>query len=301
LSAEVVTAGGDVLRASETEHTDLFWALRGGGGNFGIVTQFEFRLVPVSNVTAGMFIYPAEPEVLVAFARAAAEAPDELTTISEVMKIPPIPFLPPNLYGKVHLMAAFCYAGDPGDTAAAEKALEPLRLAGPVLGQMVAPMPYPGVFKFTEEASVKGPYSVRNQFLRDLDMGSAEVIVDAARRGTSPESMVQIRVLGGALARVPEEATAFAHRDAGILVAAINPWREATAEEERQHVAWTESLWSALKPKAIGAYASFQGDEGDECSSQAYPQATYRRLAHIKTHYDPDNLFHANCNIVPGK
>jgi hypothetical protein len=183
--------------------------------------------------------------------------------------------------------------------ASVEKALEPLRSAGPVLGEMVAPMPYPGVFKFTEEGSVRGTYSVRSHFLPALDLDAAEAIVAGAQRGTSPESMVQIRVLGGALARVPVEATAFAHRNATIFVAAINPWLEATPEEERQHVAWTESVWNDLKPKATGAYASFQGDEGNECVNQAYPPPTYKRLARIKAQYEPDNFFRANCNIVP--
>jgi FAD/FMN-containing dehydrogenase len=299
LSAQVVTAEGQVLNVSETENPDLFWAIRGGGGNFGIVTRFEFGLVPVGKVVAGMLVLPAEPDVLVAFARAAAEAPDELTTISEVMKTPPIPFLSHDLYGKLNVLAAFCYAGDWEDMESVEKALEPLRSAGPVLGEMVAPMPYPGVFKFTEEGSVRGPYSVRSHFLPALDLDAAEAIVAGAQRGTSPESMVQIRVLGGALARIPDDATAFAHRNATIFVAAINPWLEATPEEEKQHVAWTESVWNDLKPKATGAYASFQGDEGNDCVNQAYPPPTYKRLARIKAQYDPDNLFHANCNIVP--
>jgi FAD/FMN-containing dehydrogenase len=298
LSAEVVTAKGEVVTASETENPDLFWALRGGGGNFGIVTRFEFGLVPVGNVLGGMLVYPADPEVLTAVAKAAAEAPDELTVISMVMKTPPIPFLPPDLYGKLHYHVVVCYAGDQAEGA---KALEPLRSCGPVLGQMLAPMPYPGMFKFNEEAEAGFPCSMRSHFLDTMDVDAAAIIIEHAERCTSPFGMVQIRVLGGALARVANDATAFAHRNAGILVGIINPWEGGDAEQAKQHQAWTEELWKALKPKSDGAYVNFCGDDNSkEYANSTYPSATYERLASIKTRWDPDNLFCANCNILPG-
>ena len=215
LSAEVVTAKGEVVTASETENPDLFWALRGGGGELRHRDPLRVWPCTCGQCAGGMLVYPADPEVLNAVAKAAAEAPDELTIISMVMKTPPIPFLPPDLYGKLHYHVIVCYAGDPTEGA---KALEPLRSCGPVLGQMLAPMPYPGMFKFNEEAEAGFPCSMRSHFLDTMDVDAAATIIEHAERCTSPFGMVQIRVLGSALARVANDATAFAHRNAGILV-----------------------------------------------------------------------------------
>lgn len=298
VSAQVVTAQGEILTASEREHPDLFWAIRGGGGNFGIVTRFEFRLVPVPQILAGGFIYPAEPEIVAAYARVALEAPEELTTISNLMRTPPIPFLSPDLYGKVHFHIIFCYAGDPEE---GQRAIAPLASLGPLLGQMVAPMPYPGIYGFTEEATVSHAASVRNHFLNGVDEEVASSLVESMKDATSPMSVVQIRPLGGQMARVAPEATAFAHRNRPVLVAGINPWDQAPGESSAPHIGWSERLWEQLRPHSAGAYVGFVGDEkstGDP-GEGTYPAATYSRLAEVKAKYDPENLFRANHNITP--
>jgi len=300
ISAQIVTAQGEIITASETEHSDLFWAIRGGGGNFGIATRFEFRLVPVGQILAGGFVYPAEPEILAAFTRVALEAPDELTIISEVMKTPPIPFLSPDLYGKVHFHIIVCYVGDPEE---GERVLAPFASIGPVLGRMIAPMPYPAIYNFTEEATVSHAASVRNHFLDNFDEEVARTILESMSEATSPMSMVQIRPLGGQMARVPADATAFAHRNSPVLVAAINPWDQAPGESSAPHIAWSERLWESLRSRSAGAYVGFQGDEKSSGNpgEGVYPFATYSRLAEIKAKYDPDNLFRANHNVTPSK
>ena len=297
-SAEVVTASGEIVTASPTEHPDLFWAIRGGGGNFGIVTRFEFNLVPVGEVLAGVLVFPAEPEILAAYTQVALEAPDELTTISDVMKVPPIPFLSSDLYGKLHFLVTFCYAGDPEE---GRRAIAPLASIGPVLGRMVAPMPYPGIYKFTEAGTVSSAAVVRNHFLNGLDEDEARAIIASGHEGTSPHSMVQIRALGGQMARVPVEATAFAHRDKPVLVVAINPWNPTPGEQTAVHTAWADQLWQKLSPRSAGSYVGFQGDEDKdgELTQAVYPTATYSRLAQVKATYDPGNLFKANRNIAP--
>jgi FAD/FMN-containing dehydrogenase len=299
LSAEVVTADGRLLTASPEEHPDLFWALRGGGGNIGIATEFRFRLHPVGTILGGALVYPPTAEVLSAYAAAAMAAPDELTTLTFVMQAPPYPFVPAAWHGRPVMIVTVCYVGDP---EAGWWDLAPFReLAGvaPIVDATRA-MPYPALYDLTAEGGVSRPHAIRAGFLRDLDPATIEAIAVSADRMTSPLSLIQLRVLGGAMARVPAAATAFAHRDKPFLLAAINGWDDPLSADADRHVAWTEGFWREIAPRTDGAYVNFLGDEGEERVRAAYPAATYDRLAAIKRRYDPDNLFRLNQNIRPG-
>jgi FAD/FMN-containing dehydrogenase len=296
LAVDVVSADGRRLTASEAEHPDLFWALRGGGGNFGIATGFRYRLHPVQTVLGGAIVHPATRAGLRAYAEATAAAPDELTTITFVQKAPPVPFIPADAHGTpVHVILA-CYAGD---LDAGQGALTALRrlTGGSPLADTTGPTPYPALYDLTEMAAVSRPHAIRNAYLRELTDETIEIILDSVNRATSPFGLVALRELGGAMARVPVDATAFAHRDKAFYLAADNAW-----EDERQserHVAWTEAFWRAMAPHTDGAYAGFLEDEGEARVRAAYPPATYARLAAIKRRYDPDNLFRLNPNVRP--
>jgi FAD/FMN-containing dehydrogenase len=296
LEIDVVTADGRLRTASETEHPDLFWALRGGGGNFGIATGFRYRLHPVKTVVGGAIVHHATRGVLRAYAEASAEAPDDLTTITTLLKAPPLPFIPPDAHGTpVHVIMP-CYTGD---LDAGQRALTPLRtLAGHTpIADTTGPMPYPALYGLTAMAAVSRPHAIRNAYLRELTDETIEIILDFLNRATSPFGVIALRELGGAMARVPVDATAFAHRDKAFYVAADNAWEEESRPEP--HVAWTHAFGQAVRPHAHGAYSGFLEDEGEDRVRAAYSPATYTRLAAIKRRYDPENLFRLNPNIQP--
>jgi FAD/FMN-containing dehydrogenase len=296
LAVDVVTADGQRLTASETEHPDLFWALRGGGGNLGIATGFRYRLHPVETVLGGAIVHSATRKGLRAYAEATASAPDELTTITLVGRAPPLPFIPAEAHGTpVHLIIP-CYVGD---LDAGQRALTPLRtLAGRTpLADTTGPTPYPSLYDLTATSAVSRPHAIRNAYLSELTDETIDIVLDFVGRATSPFSIVALRELGGAMARVPADATAFAHRDKAFYLAADNAW-ENDPQPER-HIAWTEDLWRAVAPHTDGAYAGFLGDEGDDRVRAAYPPATYARLATIKRRYDPTNLFRFTPNVQP--
>ena len=295
VAVDVVTADGLLVTASETEHPDLFWALRGGGGNFGIATGLWFRLVPVDTVWGGAIVYPATRAGLRAYADATAAAPDELTTITFVQQAPPLPFIPTEAHGTpVHVILP-CYTGD---LDAGEQALAALRsLAGQTpLADATGPMPYPALYDLTNMAAASRPHMIRNAYLRNLTDETIEIILDSVQRVTSPFSLVALRELGGAMSRVPVDATAFAHRDKAFYVAGDSSWDVGPADP---HVAWTEAFWRAMGPHTAGAYSNFLEDEGEDRVRAAYTPETYARLAAIKARYDPDNLFRLNPNIAP--
>jgi FAD/FMN-containing dehydrogenase len=265
-AVELVTAEGEFLRASADEHAELFWGLRGGGGNFGIATAFEVDLHPGGIVLGGAVFYEiTEAEaILREYARYAAAAPDELTTMALLMAAPPAPFIPPAKQGMPVVAILLCYTGD---LTQGEQVVAPLRKMGTVVADVIAPMPYPVMFTFAEEAG-----------------------------GVSPETMMQVRILGGAMSRVPIDATAFAHRDKQVMISVFDTqWQPGNGE----HLARAEQMWQALFPYAEGVYVNFLMDEGEQRVHQAYPPATYARLAALKQCYDPTNLFHLNQNIRP--
>jgi FAD/FMN-containing dehydrogenase len=296
-AVELVTADGEILRASAYENAELFWGLRGGGGNFGIATAFEVDLHPAGMVLGGAVFYDvAEAEsILRAYARYAASAPDELTTIATFMAAPPAPFIPLEKQGTAVVAILVCYTGDLAEGA---RVVAPLRTLGTPIADLIAPMPYPALFAMTEEATIRGlQHSVRSLFLRALSDDVIHTIVEEAAAIMSPMTLVQVRVLGGAMSRVPADATAFAHRDKQALVMATNVAPPSTdAEPSRVR---TEQVWQALRPYADGVYVNFLGDEGEQRVHEAYPPATYARLAALKKCYDPTNLFRLNQNILP--
>ena len=292
-AVEIVTADGRLLTASADQHQDLFWAVRGGGGNFGVVTRFQFKLYPVGNVLGGALVLPPTAEVLRSLVPVAASAPEELSTISTLMRLPPAPFVPQERVGELALIVMFVWSGDPAEGSAA---LVPFRELATPIAEAVMPMPYPGIYQFTAGAEVPGRGVVRSRFLDALDDGAIEAMLSATAEA-SPTAMVQIRVLGGAMARVEVAETAFAHRTAPIMVAIIDHYEDAALDAAE--LAWTESLHAALAHNASGVYSNFLAVEGEDRIREAYPSGTYERLAAIKRHYDPTNLFRSNQNILP--
>ncbi|MBV9511430.1 MAG: BBE domain-containing protein [Caulobacteraceae bacterium] len=294
LSVELVTADGRLVRASEDEHPDLFWALRGGGGNFGVATAFQFRLRPAGTILGGAVVYPATRAVLRGWADYTSQAPGELTSMALIMPAPPAPFIPTEQVGKLVAVLGVCYVGD---LEVGQQVVEPLRRLGKPIVDISGPMPYPAVFALTEEAGRPGSHAVRSGYLQALEDDTLEAIVEQTARMPVPGGLVQLRALGGAMARVPVEATAFAHRDKPFMATVIGSVLEP-ADAGRQR-GWMEELWYTLRPRSQGVYMNFLEDEGPERVREAYAPAAYARLVAIKRQYDPTNLFHLNQNIRP--
>jgi FAD/FMN-containing dehydrogenase len=294
VAVEIVTADGRLITASEESHPDLFWAIRGGGGNFGVVTRFQFKLYPVGEVLGGALFLPATRDVLRSLVPIASAAPEELSTISFLMPIPPLPFAPAELVGTPSLVVMFVWAGDP---AAGQAAIQPFREVATPLLDMAMPMPYPGIYELTRQGEQRSLAVHRSHLLSTLDDAAVDAMLEATATRTSPMAMIQLRVLGGAMARVGADETAFAHRDAGVMALIITPFDDPATEPV--HRAWTEALHEKLSPNSVGVYSNFLEVEGDERIRAAYPAGTYERLADVKRRYDPANLFHQNQNIRP--
>jgi FAD/FMN-containing dehydrogenase len=293
LAAEVVTADGQLLRADAESHPDLFWAIRGGGGNFGVATRFKFRLHEVGTILGGPLVLPATAEVIASFVAAAHAAPEELSAIANVMPAPPMPFVPAEHHGKTVVMALIAYAGDLRE---GERAVAPLRALAEPIADLLGPIPYPEMLPPVDE-DYRPVAAARTMFLDDVDLRAAGEIVKRIESSTAMMAVTQLRVLGGAMARVPADATAFAHRDSRIMVNVAAIYERPEQKQAQQ--AWVDDLSARLDP-AAGAYVGFLGDEGEERVRVAYPGATWERLAAIKARYDPDNLFRLNQNIPPG-
>jgi FAD/FMN-containing dehydrogenase len=293
LAADVVTADGRLLRVDAESHPDLFWAIRGGGGNFGVATRFAFRLHEVDAVVGGMLILPATPEVIEGFVAAAVAAPDELSTIANVMPAPPMPFLPAEQHGKLVVMAMLVYAGA---VEAGQAAVAPFRALAAPIADFVRPMRYPESYQPEPEnfRPIAVPYSM---FVDEIDRRAAETIVEHHQRSTAMMAITQLRVLGGAVARVPDDATAYAHRRRRIMVQLVALY--SRPNEAPVHQAWVAGFAAALDRGYAGVYVNFLGNEGEARVRAAYPGATWDRLAAIKRRYDPDNLFRLNQNVPP--
>jgi len=293
LAADVVTADGQLRRVDAVTHPDLFWAIRGGGGNFGVATRFQFRLHQVDTIVGGMLLLPATPETITGFIAAAEAAPDELSTIANVMTAPPLPFLPAEYHGQIVIMAILAYAGD---IEAGQRAIAPFRALATPIADMVRPMSYPEIYPPDDETYHPVAAS-RTMFIDTIDRSVAETILNHLRSSTASMAVAQLRVLGGAIARVPVEATAFAHRQRRIMVNVAALYQNL--EDQTAHVAWANGFMGELRQGEPAAYVNFLGDEGEARIREAYPQATWDRLAAIKRHYDPTNLFRLNQNIPP--
>jgi FAD/FMN-containing dehydrogenase len=299
LAAEVVTADGQLLRADADTNPDLFWAIRGGGGNFGVATRFLYQLADLPGIVGGMLFLPATAETVERFIALAEAAPEELSTIANVMPCPPMPFVDEQWHGKLVIFGLMCWAGD---AASGEAELKPFRdlaklggLDAPI-ADLVKPMPYPGMYP-PEDPDYHPTAVSLNMFLERMDRPTAETIMHRLESLDAPMRVAQLRVLGGAMSRVPKDATAFAHRDCRIMV---NIAAFYEGEEDRvAKQAWADEFVGAIRQSDHGAYVNFLGDEGEARVHAAYPGKTYDRLAEIKRRYDPENLFRLNQNIPP--
>ena len=301
LAAEIVTADGQLLRADASTNPDLFWAIRGGGGNFGVAVRFQYRLAELPEIVGGMLFLPATAETVERFVALAAEAPEELSTIANVMPCPPMPMVDEAWHGKLVIFGLLCYAG-PAD--AGNVALQPFRdlaklggLDAPI-ADLVRPMTYPEMFPPEDPENEYHPLAVSLNLLLDrVDRVTAETIMEHLEVSDADLRVAQIRVMGGAMGRVPVDATAFAHRRSPIMV---NIAVFYTDEEDRKRrLAWATAFADAIRQDDEGAYVNFIGDEGAARVRDAYPGATYQHLAEVKRRYDPTNLFRLNQNIPP--
>jgi FAD/FMN-containing dehydrogenase len=298
ISADVVTADARLVRASENENQDLFWALRGGGGNFGVVTSFEFKLHPLGpEVLSGLVVHPFDKagELLPEYRRIAKEAPDELTTWIVMRKAPPLPFLPTEWHGKEVLIFAACYSGDMKE---GEKAVKGLRALGKPVVDVISPHPFAGWQAAFDPLLTPGARNYwKSHDFTDLSDAAIEVILDAVRTLPSPECEVFIAHVGGAMARVAPNATAWSNRNAHFIMNVHTRWRDRA--QDSACVAWARRLFDAAAPFASGSvYVNFMPDDEEDRVEKAYG-ANYRRLAEIKRRYDPHNLFRMNQNIRP--
>jgi FAD/FMN-containing dehydrogenase len=299
VAVEMVTATGERVRAAEDENVDLFWAVRGGGGNFGVVTSFSFRLHHVGpDLLSGMILYRAERarEVLGFYQDYVRAAPDTLGTIVSLRKAPPAPFIPPSLQGAPIIGIISCYCGDLKE---GEKVLRPFRDLRPDL-YAVEPRPF---VEFQEMLNPTVPpgwhYYWKSHYLEPLRDTAIDVLVEHAWRFRSPRSYTLLAHMGGAVARVPEDATAFAGRDSAHAININGVWTAEDADRANDTV-WVRDFFDAVMPYATGrAYINFLGNEGQEHVRTAYGEAKYARLAKLKARWDPDNVFRMNQNIVP--
>ena len=292
LAAEIVTADGRIVTTDAQTEPDLFWAVRGGGGNFGVVTRFEFALQPLHEFTGGMMALPATPETVVAFMDAALAAPEALGGIANIMPAPPMPFLPADVHGKPIILAMLAFAGAPAD---ADKALAPFRALKP-LADMVKPGPYMSMYP-PEDPNYHPTAVSKTMFMDRVTSDDATTMLGFLTESDAPVRVVQLRPLGGAAARIPNDATAYAHRDAPIMVNVASFY--VGEEDKPRRAKWVADLAQALYQGRDGGYVNFVNDEGPEAVRSAYPEATYKRLQSIKKRYDPANLFRLNQNVVP--
>ncbi|MBX6341190.1 MAG: BBE domain-containing protein, partial [Thermomicrobiaceae bacterium] len=290
-----------LLHASEQENADLFWGVRGAGANFGVVTSFEYRLHPIGPiVTGGLALFPAERalEVLVAFRALMADAPDELMIFAVALTAPPAPFVPEWLRGRPAAALGVCHCGS---LAEGERAVAPIRALGPA-ADLIGPMPYVALQRLIDEAVPFGlHYYEKAAYLGRLDDEAIELWADQMAGMTSPLSMGILFALGGAVARLPEDAMAMGNRDSAYGYTAVSAWDGAEGlEAAARHIAWPREVSAAMEPYATGrTYVNFLGHGDEDRVRAAYNPATYERLVALKRRYDPKNVFRLNANIRP--
>ena len=298
---EIVTADGEVRRAAADEHPDLFWAVRGGGGNFGVVTRFTFRLHAVGpEVTGGLIAWDAgqAETVLSGLREAAAVAPRELTLGATLRLAPPSPLIPERWHGRPTIVLFACHTGEP---AAGAAALAPLRRLGRPVADALGPIRYADQQSLFDATQPKGMNNAwRSEFLPDLSDGALRALGDHGDGMAAPLSQLALMHLGGALADRPEDATAFGNRDAGWFFAAAACWPPERPDLAADR-AWADRAWAAIRPHSTGGnYVNVQGADDDEARLRgAYRGGALERLARVKAAYDPGNLFRVNRNIAP--
>jgi FAD/FMN-containing dehydrogenase len=300
-SCDVVTADGEFVVAGEQENPELFWALRGGGGNFGIVTSFTFELQPLGpTVLAGMVAWPMDkaPEVLRFLREFMAEAPDEVGMMANLRLAPSLPIVPEELRGKPIVALVTTYAG-PVDEG--RDVLGPIRQLGTPALDALTTKPYVAHQKMFDAAYPHGRhYYWKAHKLGPLSDEIIDVVVEHAEQVTSPLSAIPIFSLGGAVARTPEESTAFPYRDASHDLNVVASWLPEEIGAADRHIGWVRKLFSALEPYSRGVYVNFTGDDAAERVRQAYTDVQWARLTALKAKYDPTNFFRMNANIPPG-
>lgn len=292
LAAEVVTADGQIRVIDGENDPDLFWAIRGGGGNFGVVTRFRYRLHPVDEVLGGMLILPASPQVVADFVGLAESASDDLSIMAQVTVAPPLPWLPEEVHGKLILMAVIVHAGA---LDIAETEIEQFRKLATPLVDDVGRVRYASMFE--EEPPGATAVSVRGFLSDEFTLDDAETAIAAVESSPGDASVIQIRVLGGAVASVAANATAFAHRDRTMIVNVVSAYEDPDNRAESEE--WVEALGRRLQHGGPGAYANFHADDSPDAVRELYPGETWERLVDVKTKHDPDNTFSSNHNIPP--
>jgi FAD/FMN-containing dehydrogenase len=298
-SAQVVTADGQVVNASAAENSELFWGLRGGGGNFGVVTSFEFGLHPVGpTVIAGPVFYPGDraEEVLRFYREFVRELPDELTTLANLLTAPPAPFLPEEWHGRKLAALIGCYSGDPEEGA---KAMQPMRELGDPVADLVGPMPYLQMQGLIDALYPRGSNAyMKAGYLRELDDKAIETATRFHQDATSPASEIHFHHFGGAVARVGEEETAYGERQAPFVFNIVAMTHEPG--DFAPHTEWAQRLYREIEPSLTGAaYINFLSAEGEDRVKAAYGAEKFARLQALKDRYDPTNLFSLNQNIPP--
>lgn len=298
VSVDVVTAKGELVRASMSENTDLFWGVRGGGGNFGVVTSFEYSLHPVGPIIlGGLIAYRAEEgEKLLKFYREfVKDAPDELTTLAAYITTPPMPFLPSEVHGE-HLVAILlCYYGKIED---GQRILAPLRKFGSPVADVIQPMPYTVLQCMLDAAT---PPNIQNHwksmYIPELNDSAISSILSFGNAITSPLSAIHIHQLGGAMRRVDDDATAFSHRNAPFALNIVASWLDPS--ENDKNVRWAREFFAAMQRFSSGVYVNFMSEDDSARVKDAYGEEKYRRLVELKDKYDPTNFFQLNQNIKP--
>jgi FAD/FMN-containing dehydrogenase len=289
ISADVVTADGQCLTASATEHPDLFWALRGGGGNFGVVTSFAYQLHPLGTMLAGMVIYPIDkaPAFLRLYREVTRTAPDALGSLVALGTLPD------------GTQAAVLLAGYTGPLAEGEELLRPLRAFGPPLADQLGPSPYAALQGISEHFNPRGHRNyLKTNYLTALSDEAIDTLVEQYRRVPAPFSHIVVEHMGGAVGRVDRDATAYNYRDAAYNFLIVGIWPEAA--EDARNPQWVRGLWQAMQPFATGhIYVNYESDVGADRVQAAYGAAKYARLVALKNAYDPTNLFRLNANIAP--
>jgi FAD/FMN-containing dehydrogenase len=294
LGAEIVTADGEQLLVDEGSHPDLFWAIRGGGGNFGVATRFRYRLHELPAIVGGMLFLPATADVVEGFIAAAEAAPEELSTIANVMPAPPMPFVPEEHHGRLIVMALMAFSGE---TEAGQRALAPFRALATPIADLLRPMPYAEIYPPEPPPGFHPIASSHTMLVDGVERRTIETALERLEKSDAMMRVVQIRALGGAMSRVPADATAFAHRERRFMVNVAALY--ARPEESEAYQPWVTALAAEFEQGEPAAYMGFLGDEGESRVREAYPKATWDRLAEVKRRYDPTNLFRLNQNIPP--
>ena len=297
ISADVVTADGRAIVASEQENADLFWALRGGGGNFGVVTSLEYQLHPVKDILAGIFFFPIDraKDVLEFYREYVQTAPEELGFFPAFQIAPPLPFIAEKDHGSTFCAIVACWAGP---LEQGERAMAPIRNAAPIVAELVTPMPYPAINSLFDVLLPAGlQHYWKASFATDLNPGAIAAHVQHGPKVPVVNSTVHIYPINGACHRVADDATAFAYRDASFATVIAGMWPDPA--DNADNIAWVKGYYKALEPhSAAGGYVNFMSDDDQGRIRDNYRQ-NYDRLVSVKREYDPGNLFHLNQNIKP--